>query len=426
MPSSIRATASRVALFSILAAALVSPALAQAQPKTMTDTDKATVLKSIRRVVESEAFVPNVDFSQWNKFISGEQQDIAKAKTQDDFALAVQKALSDFGFSHLYILSPTVIETRLDHHLVGIGIQFLPQKDGILITKVFPDSPASHSGIVIGDRITSVEGKKDFTPDMIRGAEGTTVSLSVVSPAGNTRRVKIERKSISLIEPATLNKLDSKTDILTLPTFDNSYSATDIGKLLKKADGTQCLIVDLRGNPGGYVSNLMNFLSFFLPDGTPIGTFVGKLDTEAYQKNHSGKLNIVEVAKGLKSDRQLVVQSMGNKPYKGTVCVLVNPGSGSAAEMAAAALREKSNSLVVGTNSAGAVLVSIIQDLPDEFKIQFPIRDYVTIGGVRLEGNGIKPDFVVEDPQTPTENDPVIARAQAIVEKLHETIAQSK
>ena len=77
----------------------------------------------------------------------------------------------------------------------------------------------------------------------------------------------------------------------------------------------------------------------------------------------------------------------------------MNKYSGSAAEMAAAALKETVDATVIGEKSAGQVIVSILGTLPHGFQIQYPITDYITIGGRRLEGTGLLPDIMATDPK---------------------------
>ena len=101
--------------------------------------------------------------------------------------------------------------------------------------------------------------------------------------------------------------------------------------------------------------------------------------------------------------------------YTGRVAVLVNRFSGSASEIAAAALHDLVGAEVVGTKSAGAVLVSVIGDATNGFTLQYPIMDYVTVKGLRIEGNGVAPTVTVEDAKfrLPKDPDPVVEKAVA-------------
>ena len=113
---------------------------------------------------------------------------------------------------------------------------------------------------------------------------------------------------------------------------------------------------------------------------------------------------------------------IGDTPiFTGHIAVLVNRFSASAAEIAAAALHDTLGSPVVGTKSAGAVLASIILSASNGYMLQFPIQDYVTMKGVRLEGTGVAPDFEVPDPILRSKE-----AKDTVIEKACEVLSQTK
>ena len=92
---------------------------------------------------------------------------------------------------------------------------------------------------------------------------------------------------------------------------------------------------------------------------------------------------------------KLRTRSLGPKPFEGKIAVLVNRGSASASEIAAAALRDVLESPIIGSATAGAVLGSTYASLPNGFRLQYPAQDYVTLKGQRLEGHPIQPTFEI-------------------------------
>jgi carboxyl-terminal processing protease len=101
--------------------------------------------------------------------------------------------------------------------------------------------------------------------------------------------------------------------------------------------------------------------------------------------------------------------------YKGHLVVLINRGSGSASEIAAAALHDLDNATLIGQKSAGAVLVSVIVPATNNFTLQYPIMDYVTVKGLRIEGTGLIPEVAVDDkPRMPNQPDEAVEKAQAL------------
>jgi carboxyl-terminal processing protease len=149
------------------------------------------------------------------------------------------------------------------------------------------------------------------------------------------------------------------------------YSQRQMTEALEKARVKKNLVLDLRQNSGGSVESMRDMVGRFFPWGTPIGTFSRKDSPD----------NNVKVG--------------NRKPYNGRVVLLVDGGSASASEISAAAFKEHGRAIIVGRPTAGAVLSSIFVPVGEGYMLQFPIQDYKTKGGVRLEGNGVKPDVEI-------------------------------
>ena len=173
--------------------------------------------------------------------------------------------------------------------------------------------------------------------------------------------------------------------------------------------------MDLRSNGGGAVNNLNHLLSLLLPEGTPYGVFVTKRVAENYTSaNPTAAMTPEAMAEWAPAKTK--TRKLKTAPFAGKMAVLLNRGSASASEICAAALKETVDAKMIGTRSAGAVLSSVFRKLVEGFSIQYPVSDYVTIKGVRLEANPIKPDVEVTAVKKENEPDPVIAKA---VEILH-------
>jgi carboxyl-terminal processing protease len=385
--------------------------------KPISADQKTEVLARLKNVIEQRAFVPNVDFTKWDGFVNSQQTGIDKASDSVAFGQAVQKALSEFGFSHFYFMTPDMVQSRMEHRVVGIGVMIAPDPKGVAVVRVYPGSPADKAGLVPGDLITKVDGQKADTT-MIRGAAGTSVDINVEHADGGKDLYTIMRDTYSSVEPETLKPVDKNTAVLTIPTFEASYSPERVEGLMQQAAAYKNLIVDLRSDPGGEVINLQHLLGLMLPPKTAIGAVVGREDTANYQKDHPGPIDVIQVAKAEMQDHPLRVAGGRVPYYKGNIAVLINGGSGSAAEMAAAALHDLRSASVIGSKSAGALLFSTVSRLPDGFMVQYPLADYVTSAGARIEGHPIIPDFAEKDPRIPgRDKDVPMDRAVAIVEK---------
>jgi len=304
----------------------------------------------------------------------------------------------------------------MEGQTVGIGVSILIQDEGILIVRVIPGSAAEEAKLQPGDLIIEADGKPVHNPAQMAGKAGDPVELTIKGQDGKIRKVKVIRRKFSTVRPETLNWIDKDTAIMNIYTYDLSYDSVRVENLFAKASKAKNLIIDLRGNGGGVVTNVQHFLGLLLPKDTPIGTFINKSLVQKYVDEQHGNPDDL---KGMAawSERKIRASDDDMAPYKGNVVVLVDGGTGSGAEIAAAALRENLGAQVVGTKSAGAVLVALMGSLPEGYTLLYPITDYVTSKGLRLEGNGVTPDIVALDPKIPLPGTPddVVDKAVALL-----------
>lgn len=364
----------------------------------LTAEQKTAVLDGIKDVVENRAFVPGVDFSKWSEFITKRQEDLDKATTVTAFGQVVNQALRDFGFSHIRLLSPRAAANRNRTSIItsGASVAASTEKGGLEVRSIRENSPAAEAGLKQGEVIVSVDGNPAKEPTQLEGDEGKKLALEVKGSDGATRQVSVELKRISTVRAETLTWLSDKVAVLKVFTFGAGYGRENIEKLVQEASGkAEVLAIDLRSNGGGAVNNLNHLLSLLMPDQTVYGTFVSKRVFEQYKEANKDKeptlANIVEWAPNKTRTRL----RPSTPPFSGRLSVFINRGSGSASEITAAALKENREAVVIGTRSAGAVLASVFRTLPEGFSLQYPVSDYVTVKGARLEGNPVQPDHEV-------------------------------
>jgi len=375
-------------LVALLALALPS----WAQPISV--EQKEDILKALGDIVTQRAFVPGVDMGQWPTFLEKHREAIDNAEQQEGFARAVNSALRDFGLSHLRLRSPTATVQRETNSTVGLGIVTQKDEDRLLIVDLMPKGPAAEAGLQPGDKIVAVDGHKPGEPGELRGSEGSEVTLTVSKGDGSESELKIKRRAFSMLRPDTLTFPEPDVALLQVHTFAKGYDRDLIEKLVDQAaDKAKYLIIDLRSNGGGATTNLRHFLTQVLPPNTVVGTFVSRRAANEYVKAGKGDgKDVLEVAKWWSRKFRTANEEQG---WTGKIAVLINRGSASASEIAAAALKECAGAPLVGQKTAGAVLASVYGALPSGFSVQYPIDDYVTIKGVRLEKSPREPDEVV-------------------------------
>jgi carboxyl-terminal processing protease len=356
---------------------------------------KAEILKGLEDIVTKRAFVPGVDFSMWPSFVEKKKTDIDKAESEADFTRVMNGILHDFGISHIRFRTPKAAESRTSGTTSGLGIQVKKVDAGLEVTAVLPAGPGGQVGLEAGDIIKEIEKKPASDPRAIQVEEGKTLSCTVLKKNGETKEITLENKRFSSRRPETLTWIADDAAVLKLYSFSNGYDRKNIERLVGEVNGkAKYLIIDLRSNGGGAVSNLNHFLSLLMPSDTPVGTFVSRSTMDAYQKEKQSK-DADPIAIAAWAARKFKTNKRPVEPFTGKIAVLINRGSASASEIAAAALKDCRDAVLVGQRSMGAVLASVYGKLPGGFELQYPVQDYVTIKGVRLEGNPREPDLVL-------------------------------
>lgn len=396
----------------LLALASIAPA------QELTPEIKGAVMARMGKIVTERAFASGADFSKWPEFVKEHQSEIDKAATNDEFAQAINAALRKFGFSHIMLHTPQQARARVDRKQVGIGVRIFPHEDGLLVVDVIEGGPAKAAGIAPQDILIEANGKKIEDTTQVAGDEGTEVEIKVKRPDGSFKVFNIVRKAFSTVVPETVEFPKADTAVLKVPTFDLGYNAKHVTELFQQIEEKQPknLVLDLRSNGGGAVMNMLHLLNKVLPPDTEIGAFVSKDQVEAFVEETKGDpKDVVAVAKWVPA--KVKTWDTGQFFFKGHIAVLVNGASGSASEIVAAALKEKAGSPVIGSRSAGAVLASLIMPISHGWHLQFPVTDYVTIGGLRIEGNGVRVDHEAPMPR-PFEKDLGLEKAFEVLTTL--------
>ena len=314
---------------------------------------------------------------------------VARAEL-DDRALAygaidgLTKAVGDTG--HTSFLTPeerAAQQSELSGSYVGIGIRLDADKDGRpIVLGVFKDSPAETAGIKTGDIIESVDGKStsgndlDTVASWIRGEAGSTVELTVrAATGGAARTTTITRADVPIESVSWTLVPGSRTALLRLESFSHG-SADDVVKALKAIEdaGANRLILDLRGNPGGFVGEAEGIASQFIGSGD---VYVER-DANGNETRHPVSKH------GVALDLPLVV--------------LVDAGTASAAEIVSGALQDAGRATIEGVKTFGTGTVLGEFALSDGSALRIGTVEWLTPKGRRIWHEGIAPDVVVERP----------------------------
>ncbi|RTZ99586.1 MAG: peptidase S41 [Deltaproteobacteria bacterium] len=279
------------------------------------------------------------------------------------------------------------IDTRGE--FTGIGIQ-ISMRDG-LITVVAPieGTPAYRIGVLSGDRIVKVndETVRDLREAVkrIRGPKGTKVTITVLRK-GEKDPIDFEiTRDVIPIESVRSEVLQPGYGYVRVTNFREN-TGRDLLNALKKLDTEATplkgLVLDLRDNPGGLLSQAIDVSDLFLEKGL-ILSIKGRRarNTREFKARHDGF----------------------EKPYP--IVVLINGGSASASEIVAGALQDQKRALILGTPSFGKGSVQNIERLADGYGLKLTIARYYTPSGRSIQAKGIQPDILVADRILPKPDD---------------------
>ncbi|QBX38209.1 peptidase S41 [Brevundimonas sp. S30B] len=241
------------------------------------------------------------------------------------------------------------------------------------IERVRPGSPAEAAGVKLGWRLNAVDGRP-WGAD-VRIEEGRTVRLDLSDEFGQPHHVELTPRTMAAPPLYVADRSRPGTVVFRIAAFEAGLGEW-MGKELALTPPGADVILDLRGNPGGLLMEADAVLSCFLP----------RHHEWAVRTGRSGRAVVLRTVGGC-GDRTETAQHQ--------VAVLVDDTSRSAAELTPAALQEAGRALVIGSRTAGAVLISQDTPLPDGGRLTLSRADFVTTGGVRLEKRGVVPDIEI-------------------------------
>jgi carboxyl-terminal processing protease len=315
----------------------------------------------------------NQDWSQWEHKFDSEIHSPADAQR------CIKTMLESLHDPYTRFLDQRAFKDEndaIDSRIVGIGINLLQKDNRLLVTRTIEGSPAANCGLKEKDEIVGIDGccSIGFSPEQaaekIRGTEGSPVKITVLRNNKDEHSFNIVRAQIT-IHAVSYKIVEPNIGYITLSTFISNDAAKEFRTALEKLASCDGLIIDMRDNPGGLLSNSLEIADMLLEKGVIVKTL-----------GRSGPR--VDTASG---------EPVTHQP----IAVLVDEESASASEILAGALKDNARGVIVGTHTYGKGLVQEINKLPGGSAVHITVSKYLTPAGTDINKIGVLPDIQVAD-----------------------------
>lgn len=304
---------------------------------------------------------------------------------EDKLHGAIQGLVRSYDDPYSVFLPPEDAEQFGDDiagNFSGVGMEVGMRDGAVTIIAPLPNTPAERAGVLSGDVIATIDGEStesmsiDQAVRLIRGEKGTEVVLEVYRE-GETALLEIAITRDNIEIPTIETSTDEDVFVIKLYSF-NALSEKRMQEALREyvESGQRKLLLDLRGNPGGYLQSAVAIASFFLPAGEVIVRENFANDTpERIFRSYGRTL------------REFAPDEMA---------ILVDGGSASASEILAGALSEHGYATIIGSQTFGKGSVQELIDLPSGASLKVTVARWLTPEGVSISEGGITPEISVE------------------------------
>ena len=320
-------------------------------------------------------------------------RDVPRGQLSDTAIAGAVSKLDDRFSAYLSSKDFHAFQNSLDNAFEGIGTSVRGVSRGLRIEAVYPGSPARRAAIRVGDIITHADGHRlsgrseAAATALIKGRAGTTVALRILRGQRTlSKRVTRAKISVPVVSSKIANAGGKRAAYVALSTFGPRTAHVEVGDAIRRLERRKAkgIVLDLRRNGGGLVSEAQLIASMFLKNGTIVTT------------------------RG-RSVKSQTLRALG-QPIAGDLptVVLVDRGTASASEIVAGALQDRKRATLVGTRTFGKGVFQEVMPLDNGGALDLTVGQYFLPSGRNLggagtkPGSGIKPDVQVSDnPDTP-------------------------
>lgn len=365
--------------------------------KTNTVFGKEVSLGNLFPSAAEQAGTQDVSLDQfWNvwqlldeKFVTSTTTPVSE---EEKVRGAIAGLVASYGDPYTVYMPPTEadrFEDDISGNFSGVGME-VGIRDGVItIIAPLPGTPAERAGLLSGDVIVKIDttSTEDMRVDeavrLIRGEKGTTVTFEIYREGDvDFRTIPVVRDNIDI--PTVKTEQIDDTYIIALYSF-NAISESKMQEAIESfaKSGAEKLIVDVRGNPGGFMQSAVDIASFFLPQGKVV---------VREQASQGGEDKIFRT-------RNRLVKEFNPE----NLVVLVDGGSASASEILAGALKDHVAATIIGDQTFGKGSVQELVELRDGASLKVTVARWLTPNGISISNGGLTPDILIK--RTPADRE---------------------
>ncbi|MDQ6786119.1 MAG: S41 family peptidase [Acidobacteriota bacterium] len=369
---------------------------AQEQQRSIKDKrhDGLEMLKSVKQNLDDYYYDPTFHGVNIEEKYKIAQEEIKKAERSGQIYATIAQFLLELNDSHTSF-QPPGLASYVDY---GFRTQMIGDKCFVVAVK--PGTDAEKQGVKVGDLVYSIEtfeptrdslwkinyfyyrlSPQDIMRLVVQNSDGTLREFQVTATLRTAKDIdKAAISSKGLLPPYECKDIGTDAIVCKLRTF--LVDENTIDEMMKKVRQKKSLILDLRGNGGGYIVSMKKLAGYFFDHDVKIGD----------QKKR-------------KATKEIITKTNKDKVFTGQLSVLVDSNSASASEVFARTVQIEKRGVVVGDTSAGAVMASIsptmafknemIVSVLQLYGMSVTIADLIMTDGKSLEKSGVKPDYIV-------------------------------
>ncbi len=392
----------------------------------LTFEDRTEIFENVWNLINDRYYDPNMNGVDWRRVRGNYEQQIADTKTSDDFYDLLKKMVGEMNDAHTRFLTPREAQERRDRQNTTVGILLSRVEGKSVVELVTPNAKNDLARVKPGMIVRTIDGIdvekrfKDAQNELgesssersleimtysriLRGEPGSSVKIGLTDHQGINFDVTLTREIVSETSEAVGRVLPSGLGYISISSFKSPIS-DKFKKTLSELQSTPALIIDLRYNGGGSISEVLEMAGVFLDRKYNFGKFL--------KRTGNSKQTLKKFTAGEK----------GGQLYGKPLIILTSKFSASGSELFASSLQELGRAKIVGEQSCGCLLgISRKHSLKDGSELHISDIGFVSPNGNIYEKIGVTPDVVID--QTIKDLQGGIDRGMSEAEKLLEDSA---